>query len=236
MFSIIIATKDSEKWIEQTINSLIKQTYTEWECIFSLNGSSDSTKDICEKFCLIDKRFKIIEHNFANKSSALNRALNIIKFNWVCILDSDDLWLPNKLEYQKNFIKNNKNIDIIGTQMQYIDSKNIFLSNTPHLPIENDNIIGMLNKNINPIANSSVCYRKEIHDIVGFYDTECYVEDYNMWKKCKRFNLKFSNLNEVLMLHRVHAESNFNSTKKQDDSKKIVDFIDEIRENFRRQQ
>lgn len=230
MFSVIIAAKNSEKWIKQTIDSLIKQTYKDWECLFSINGSEDSTKDICQSYTIRDNRFSIIEHPYSNKSSALNRAIFLSKNDWICILDSDDIWEPNKLLNQQKFIKDNKNIDIIGTQMQYFDSENNYLPDTPKLPLNNATIVNMLNNNTNPIANSSVCYKKNIHDVIGYYDPQMFgVEDYDMWQRAKRSNLLFHNLDDILMLHRIHVNSNFNSTKNQNNSKQIVDILDKLK-------
>jgi hypothetical protein len=84
-----------------------------------------------------------------------------------------------------------------------------------------------LNSQKNPIANSSVVYKKSIHDKIGYYDPEKFgIEDYDMWKRAKRAGLTFKNLNEKLLLHRIHSTSNFNSTNRQKILKKFVDEID----------
>lgn len=225
MMTVIIAAKDSEKWLPRTIESLKSQIYEDWECILSVNGSSDKTLDIASS--LNDSRFCVINSEVSNKSSALNRALMLSKREWILILDADDLWDVNKLSKQLSFLTMNKHIDIVGTQMTYIDENDNEILGAPSLPLFHDEIVCNLIANNNSIANSSVCYRKSIHDKVGYYDTEMFgVEDYDMWKRCARWGMKFANLNEKLFYHRLHKGSNYNSRARQTQLKHLVDAID----------
>lgn len=222
LVSVIIAAKDSEAWISRTLNSLLNQTYQSWECIVSINGSRDSTKDIVSS--VDDKRFRIIESEIPNKSLALNRAIISANGTFISILDADDLWTSNKLEQQMQHVSRS-NSDIIGTQISYINENEEKIANAPVLPIQHEDCVEWLNKGINPIANSSVLYVKNLHDKVGFYDPEKFVEDYDMWMRSMRRGLTFANLTEVHLLHRVHQNSHFNSSSKQQHHKRIVDII-----------
>jgi glycosyltransferase involved in cell wall biosynthesis len=224
MFTVIIAAYNAEKFILKTINSLQEQSFKDWEAIISVNGSTDKTLDIANGVISNDKRFKVINSNIANKSSALNRAIFYSSNDWISILDADDLWLCSKLEHQKKFIESNPNIDIIGTQVQYIDENDNFISKSPQLPIRHNEIVDMLNQNENSMANSSIVYKKNIHDIIGYYNPELFgTEDYDFWKRCRRFEFKFANLNEKYFLHRIHSTSNFNSSQKQEIYKNLID-------------
>jgi glycosyltransferase involved in cell wall biosynthesis len=201
----------------------MSQSYENWECVISINGSTDSTSEICSS--INDSRFKIITSDFPNKSLALNRAIISSKGEWISILDADDLWREDKLESQVERIKMS-DIDICGTQMIYIDSKGQQFQEAPTLPIRHEDCVAQLNNQRNPIANSSVVYRKSIHDRVGYYDPEKFVEDYDLWMRAKRANFVFANLDSKLLFHRVHESSHFNSSNRQALSKLLVDETD----------
>lgn len=231
MISVIIAAKDAERWIQKTIDSLRKQTYKEWNCIISINGSSDDTENIAKS--ISDTRFNVITSNIPNKSLALNRAIISSTKDWICILDADDLWTETKLEEQISHIAK-FNSDITGTQLSYIDEFDKNIPNSPVLPTTNHECVEWLETRRNPIANSSVIYKRLIHDVVGYYDPEIFVEDYDLWMRSKRAKLKFSNIASTCLLHRIYKTSNFNSSQKQKYCKDLVDEINVVYNNINR--
>lgn len=108
LVSIITPTYNSERFISETIESVFAQTYTNWELIIYDDASSDNTKQIIERYIEIDNRIKYF-HNKENCGVAVtrNKALQQVKGRWIAFLDSDDVWLPNKLENQVRFMKEN---------------------------------------------------------------------------------------------------------------------------------
>lgn len=220
--SVLIAIRNAEKWIQRTLDSLKNQSYENWECIISLNDSSDCSENICRS--MSDERFIFLKSDIANKSIALNLAIEVAKSDLLCILDADDLWHADKLKLQIERFQRG-DVDICGTGLIYIDENdNELISQAPDLPCSDIDCKMKLFNCSNPIANSSVMYHKKIHDIAGLYDPEFNgIEDYEMWKRCFKNNLKFSNLKEKLLLHRIHSTSNFNSTKRQSILKQKVD-------------
>lgn len=226
MFTVIIAAYNAEKHINETLQSLIGQTFKEWECLVILNGSLDSTESIANFYAKRDIRIKILKLDFANKSAALNFGIINAKNEWISILDADDIWTANKLEIQNNFLKEKKDIDVLGTQIQYIDESGNFLLNSPSLSLTCEEIFNNLDKGNNSIANSSVVYKKDLHKKFGYYNTELFgVEDYDWWKRLRRASANFINLPEKCLLHRIHRNSNYNSSKRQQANKNLVDQI-----------
>ena len=106
LVSIITPSYNTEKFIDKTIKSVLNQTYKNWEMIIVDDCSNDNTDNIVANFN--DSRIKYIKNN-KNSGAAVsrNRALKEAKGKWIAFLDSDDLWMPNKLEKQINFMKNN---------------------------------------------------------------------------------------------------------------------------------
>ncbi len=107
LVSIIMPSYNTEKYISESIASVQKQTYADWELIIVDDCSTDNTDEIVKPF-LSDKRIKYIK-NETNSGAAVsrNRALREAKGKWIAFLDSDDLWLPVKLEKQIAFMKEN---------------------------------------------------------------------------------------------------------------------------------
>ena len=108
LISIVTPMYNGEKYVEETINSVLKQTYPNWEMIIVDDGSKDNGPAIVEKFAQADNRIKLIRQKNAGSSAARNNGLKNIQGRYVSFLDSDDFWEPNFLEEQLNFKKKKK--------------------------------------------------------------------------------------------------------------------------------
>lgn len=117
LVSIIMPSYNTAKFIPETIESVLKQTYTNWELIIVDDCSTDNTDEVVKPF-LTDKRIKYLK-NEKNSGAAVSRnyALREAKGKWIAFLDSDDLWLPEKLEKQIAFMEKN------GYKFTYTDYK-----------------------------------------------------------------------------------------------------------------
>lgn len=204
MFSILMPVYNGIEYIHESINSVKSQTYKNWELIISVNGH-DKDSDVyniantytCDNIIVYDM------FGIKGKSNTLNNTLKMCKYDKICILDVDDIWLPTKLEKQLNYIKS---YDIIGTDCQYFGDRN----DKPRLQF------GELSPDIfnhyNPIINSSSCFNKSDALWDNEYDS---VEDYEMWLRLIRENKTFYNIDEVLVKHRIHKASCFNASNTQ---------------------
>ena len=108
MVSIITPAFNSERFIAETIQSVLAQTYQNWELLIVDDCSTDKTAEIISRFQEKDSRIKYF-YNSTNKGAAFSRnlALQKAKGKWIAFLDSDDLWHPEKLEKQIEFMKKN---------------------------------------------------------------------------------------------------------------------------------
>lgn len=105
LVSIIMPSFCCDKFIAQAIYSVLEQTYTNWELIVVDDGSTDSTQDIVASFTAKDTRIRMfINDKNSGPAISRNRALRESKGRWIAFLDSDDLWLPEKLEKQLAFM------------------------------------------------------------------------------------------------------------------------------------
>ena len=130
LVSIIMPSWNTERFIAETIQSVLDQTYTNWELIIVDDCSSDNTDEVVASFK--DERIKYL-HNEKNSGAALtrNKALREAKGEWIAFLDSDDLWMPEKLEHQIDFMNKN-GYSLSFTEYEKIDEEskplNIYVS------------------------------------------------------------------------------------------------------------
>lgn len=121
--SIITPMYNSEVFISETINSVIKQTYTNWELVLIDDNSKDNTVQITKPFLAENPKIKLIENDI-NLGAALtrNKGIEAAKGDYIAFLDGDDLWKPNKLETQIAFMKAN-GCDVSFSSYEQIDER-----------------------------------------------------------------------------------------------------------------
>lgn len=123
LISIITPTYNCGRFIGETIESVINQTYKNWEMIIVDDCSKDNTKDIVNKYAQNDDRIKyhLLEIN-SGAAIARTKAIELAKGDYMAFLDSDDLWLEDKLEKQLKFMKEN-NFNFVCTEYEQIDEQ-----------------------------------------------------------------------------------------------------------------
>ena len=202
MISILIPIYNGVEFIDESVMSVINQTYTEWELLIGINGHPENSSVFITAKEYENKSNKIRVFDFFNikgKSNTLNEMIKYCNYDYVAILDVDDIWEPEKLEIQSKLL----NIyDVIGTKCVYFGEKNFVLS------IPTGDISNFDFTKTNPIINSSSLIRKNLCYWDKNWDS---VEDYDLWLRLRKMDKKFYNFKEVLIKHRIHNTSAFNS-------------------------
>ena len=162
LVSIITPTFNSEKYILETIKSVLNQSYINWEMIITDDCSTDNTYDLVKKFTKNDDRI-IIHKLKINSGSAIARqnSLSYSKGNYIAFLDSDDTWLPNKLITQLKFMTYN-NVPISFTSYFLMNEKGVSLNKTIK-SIEKVNYHQYLKNTIIGMSTSMIDTSKVIH-------------------------------------------------------------------------
>jgi glycosyltransferase involved in cell wall biosynthesis len=202
------------EYIDESVTSVLDQTYGEWELIIGINGhESDSiVYKMAKNYEEVDQRIKVYDmNNIKGKSNALNAMLAYCSYEWIALLDVDDLWLPFKLEKQIHYLKS---FDVVGTKCVYFENLE---GTVPQIPV--GDITAFDFKIVNPIINSSVIIRK---CIASWNEKYSGVEDYDLWLRARRSGITFYNVDEVLVKHRIHSSSAFNT---QDNRAKLAEIL-----------
>ena len=201
LVSIIIPSYNSLSTIGATIASVQNQSYPHWELIIVDDSSTDETLDFIFSLAHTDSRITVIT-NYANSGQAICRNLGL-KFangDFLCFLDSDDIFISNKIILQLNFLLNNPNIDLVGSQAYTIDSNSDSFMSIENRPLHHN----YLRANINlrcPLLLSSVMCRSKCFDYLCFPNITP-VEDYTLWFLMIDRGFAFANLDVPLIIYR----------------------------------
>ena len=211
MISILLAVYNGEKYLRRSIESVLNQSYKDFEILIGFNGTIDKSKDIVSEFN--DSRIKIFDFGLeTGKSKTLNKLLKEANGEWIAIQDDDDIWLPNKLEIQMDLAISN-NYDVIGSRIFYCDELEKIIG-TPNISLEHQDIVNRSLNGDNQIPNTSAVFRKEkAIEVNGWDENIIGIEDFDFWLKLIKKNCIFVNDIKPLVFHRIHNESNFNTQK-----------------------
>lgn len=209
MISILLAVYNGEKYVKKSIDSIINQTFTDWELLIGFNGTKDNSKQIVAEYN--DSRIRIFDYgDDAGKAKTLNKMIKEAKYDWIAIQDDDDIWMPKKLERQ---VKLMNDFDVIGSQIMYID-ENDNPNGGPQLARDDAQIKSKSLNGDNQIANTSAIFKKVCAEDVGCWSENLDgIEDFDFWLKIMRKGYKFTNSHSVEVFHRLHSKSNFNTKK-----------------------
>ena len=193
MISVIIPVRNAERTIEAAIKSVLNQGISDIEVLCIVNNTTDSTEKVIEG--IKDDRLKIL-HSSPGIVAALNEGLRNAKGEIIARQDSDDLWLPGKLQQQLQFMEKNQDIDIVGTQMDVVDVEGNYIRTTQY-PRDNNTIISHILRGDNSIGHPSVIFKKKVLDkCAGYLDTFPQAEDLDLWVRSIPW-FKFANLDFV---------------------------------------
>ena len=119
--SVNLCCYNSERYLRETLDSIVTQTYKDWELVIINDGSSDSTESIIQEY--IDRGYPVVYHHQKNRglSFSRNEALKRSQGEYIAFIDHDDLWMPEKLEKQVSFFKSNPKIDFLYSNYYMMD-------------------------------------------------------------------------------------------------------------------
>jgi len=198
--SVILPVYNGEKFIAEAIQSVLDQTFRDFELIIIDDGSTDNTAALIKNF--FDSRIIYIHQNKRpGLVKLLNIGLSIAKGKYIARIDADDVWIDHdKLKKQVDFLNKNEKCSIVGTGAIVVDETGKenyrFLNPVSDGEIRNKILLR------NCFVHSSVMMRKSAVDLVGGYQEGSYSEDYHLWLKIGLI-AGFANLPEYAVKYRV---------------------------------
>jgi glycosyltransferase involved in cell wall biosynthesis len=203
--SVIMPVYNSEKYLEEAIESVLSQSYSNSEFIIIDDGSSDNSLLISQGFARKDNRIIVIE-NQQNLGvvESLNKGLALARGEFVARMDSDDVSLPMRFEKQVAYLEQHPEVGVVGTAYNLIDENGVVTKE--YRPPRTDVKIRWQLLFHSPFANPSVMYRAELGKKLHYISDYAYCEDFEFWTRFLAFS-KGANLGGVLLHYRKSSTS-----------------------------
>jgi glycosyltransferase involved in cell wall biosynthesis len=217
LVSVILPTYNRDQFLEETIDSVLGQSYSNFELLIIDDGSEDKTKDVISRYS--DPRILVFYLSHRGRSAARNFALERCKGDFITFIDSDDLYNLNKIETQVNFFRDHRELEVAYTSAecfwedekfqvihsyQAVDSRNIYELIAAYVPVT--------------ICLPTVMFKRNVFERIGFFDESLdRFEDTDYWRRIAK-DYSIGAITEPTCLIRTHME---NSLRNQD-VKKLV--------------
>lgn len=214
--SIITAVKNGAIHLPETIDSILNQTYTDWEYIIVDDGSDDNTAEIVNEYSKKDARVKLIQRKeSAGPYIAANDGIKAAEGKYIARIDGDDIMLPTRLEKQLAFLENNPEYKCVASYCQWLDADGPVRNS--YIKAPNDPVV--LNWHLairNPLIHSSAFFEKKAFEEIGLYKEKFLSQDYRMFADFA-FTSSLTVLPEVLVYFRKHEKRVTHKSKPKQD-------------------
>ena len=199
---ILPVNKDTPPFLDKAVESILNQSFTDFELIIVANDCSNELW--CKTQTYSDPRVQSIRLKIGQLPFALNYGIEKAQGEYIARMDADDISHPKRFELQLQFLEKNKEISILGTQIQAINSNGEEVRFKRKIPLSNNHIQRKL-PITNPLIHPTIMARKEFFIKMNGYQGSNLNEDYEMWLRARRVSgVKFANISDKLLYYRIH--------------------------------
>ena len=230
LISVVIPAYNAEQFLDETLESVLSQTYENWECIIVNDGSTDNTESIAKKWCEKDARFCYFYKENSGVSDTRNLGIKEARGEYIAFLDADDLYMPNFLEVcLENLVE--KDVDLVAPKMlEFWDVRNGVIEDEDkkdYLYSGKEGIALFLHSN--RLTMALLC-KKSVMDEVGGFTWHKKAEDLHCWLKVLFAGYKIYRLGEYYAYRRMH--NNSWSSMDRNCSKEVLELIVSLKANI----
>lgn len=177
--SVVIPVYNGEETIKQTIESVLSQTFSDFELIVINDGSTDATVNVVSTFQ--DPRIKVFSYPNAGLSASRNRGISLASGNYISFIDADDLWTADKLEAQVSALQENPQAALAYSWTDYIDESGQFFRQGPHFNFSGDVFAKLLLSDFVGNGSNPLIRKQAFSEVGGFDESLNAAEDWDMW-------------------------------------------------------
>lgn len=204
--SVIMSVYNSSRYLAAAIESIIKQTFSDFEFIIINDGSTDDSLEIIQHYSLSDNRIKVISRENKGLVVSLNEGIENAMGEYIARMDADDISHPTRLMEQIEYLEKHPEVVCIGTGARVIDKKGRYLINKSTVT-GSHNVLSSALSGVCPIAHPSAMFLTCVAKKVGGYSIDDYpAEDLSLWLKMSHHG-EINNLSSILLDYRIHDES-----------------------------
>jgi len=226
LVSVIIPVYNGETYIEQALNSVVSQTYTQTEIIVIDDGSTDNTVRLVKKFMALNSNINLLSQQRKGSAAARNLGFKYAKGTYYALIDADDTMFEERIEKQVNFLDNNPQIAVVSCLAYYVNEKHeiigknysdLFTVEQCKNYLEQGKIIFCL--------QSGVMMRPEaLWASGGYRDDLIYAQDIDLWNRMAEAGYYTVVMPQVLVYYRIHRYASMTKLKKRIDYADWVTF------------
>lgn len=211
VISVVLPIYNGEKYLAKAIDSILAQTFTDFEFIIIDDGSTDGSLALLKQYQRRDGRIRLVSRENRNLATTLNDLVDLARGEWIARMDQDDIALPHRFERQLQFLEQT-GADICGSWVKFFGS----WDRRTWKGYQSDQAIKMDMLFKSPFVHPSVMMRANLAKQLR-YDKTCEkAEDYDLWVRAAQAGWNMGNVPEVLLLYRKHASQiSTNSVSKQ---------------------
>lgn len=205
--TVLLSVFNAERYLADAIESILKQTFTDFEFIIIDDGSTDRSLQILQQYALQDSRIQLVSRENRGLVNSLNEGLALAKTPFIARMDADDISYPDRLSKQVDFLKEHPDYAAVGCRVRLIDGDSdplrLFSPETTHEEIDSAHLRG----EGGAITHPAVMFRKNKFISAGQYRLGFnHAEDLDLWLRMAEVG-KLGNLPDVLFDYRQHLQS-----------------------------
>ena len=203
--SVIMAVYNAFPYLEESIDSILKQSFSNFEFIIIDDGSNDGSSEILESYALIDNRIRLIKQE-ENRGlvNALNKGIGIAKGKYIARMDADDISYNYRLAKQVTYIKKNKSVVLLSGSFDYISTKGNIIKRKKVITSHGELLSSLIYKGNQFCHPCAMMKRKAVVDLGGYRAFENnFAEDYDLWLRLSEVG-QVANIATPLLAYRVH--------------------------------
>lgn len=205
LLSVLMSVYNDAPFLEQSVTSILDQSWSDFEFIIINDGSTDGSTDILRRLAASDARIRLVEQENRGLVASLNRGFAMANGDLVARMDGDDRSLPQRFERQIAFWDRHRDHGAIGTQTANIDVHDTVIRLTNHYPRSFDAFLGAMEDG--PLMNhpSSMIARAAFEKVGGYRAVYRHCEDYDLWLRLSEIT-KLCSLDDILLHYRVNDD------------------------------
>jgi glycosyltransferase involved in cell wall biosynthesis len=199
VISVAMPVYNGERYLSEALESILAQTYTNFEFIIIDDGSTDSSLKVLQQYQKRDARIRLISRENRNLATTLNDIIDLAQGKWIARMDQDDIALPHRFERQLQWLEQT-GADITGSWVQFFGTSDMRILKHPQSDEANkmELLFGC------PFAHPTVMMKAELVKQLRYDKDWEKCEDYDLWERAAHVGWKMTNVPEVLLSYRQH--------------------------------
>jgi len=205
LVSVVMSVYNGDRWLEESINSVLNQTHRDFDFIIVNDGSKDGSLPIIEAFARLDSRVRLLDKANTGLADSLNKGIDLAKGEWIARIDADDVCEPRRFELQVGFVRSHPGVVLLGSGLLKIDEDGR-AGKTYRYPGKHSSLVSRLERTGPFFAHSSAFFRREsFHQVGGYRPRIANAQDYDLWLRLSEVG-EIACLRPALVRIRIHGD------------------------------